>query len=211
MRNVGSEAGFRRIHACLLNFTRRHAPCTGVAVFFGMTGTEFMNLPDDFLTPARSASDLSVETRLWLRDNDFDAESLDAPGRYQDTPVILASRRGLLPQVQELIAAGVNLNHRNMDGTNCLWAAIVPNRFDIAELLLQQGVDIDNQNDNGATALMYASSAGKTDWVAFLLSKGANPHLQSLDGYTALDLAGNVECLRLLRKAGLPIATATPA
>lgn len=170
-----------------------------------------MTLPDDFFTPARPAPGLSVETLLWLRDNDFDPDSLDTPGRYRDTPIILASRRGLLPQVQELIAAGVNLNHRNMDGTNCLWASIVPNRFDIAERLLQHGVDIDNQNDNGATALMYASSAGKTEWVAFLLAKGANPHLQSLDGYTALDLAGNVECLRLLRKAGLPIATATPA
>jgi len=147
------------------------------------------------------AQPLSDGTCHWLETNGFDPQQLDLPARYSDTALILASRRGELAIVKELLAARVNINHRNMDGTNALWAAIVADSEAIASLLLEHGVDIDNQNDNGATALMYASSAGKTAWVSYLLQKGANTSLASLDDYTALDLAGNIECLRLLRQA----------
>lgn len=145
---------------------------------------------------------LSERTTQWLRDNGFDPQQPDKPGKYQDTPIILASRRGETAIVEALIAAGVNVNHRNMDGTNALWAAVVADSGEIAERLLAAGADIDNQNDNGATALMYAASNGKTAWVDFLLQRGADPSLHSLDDYSALDLASNVAILRLLRKAG---------
>lgn len=144
----------------------------------------------------------SESTTRWMVDNSFDPKLLDRPGKHEDTPLILASRRGETQIVDELIAAGVNINHRNMDGTNALWAAIVADSVEIAERLLAAGVDIDNQNDNGATALMYAASNHKTEWVRFLLRKGADTSLQSLDDYTALDLASNIDILRLLRKAG---------
>lgn len=139
-------------------------------------------------------------TTRWLADNGFDPQQLDRPGKHEDTPVILASRRGETAIVRELVACGVNINHRNMDGTNALWAAVVANSVEIAELLLEAGVAIDNQNENGASALMYASSNGKADWVKFLLEKGADVTLQSLDDYTALDLASSIEILRLLRR-----------
>ncbi|HVK99684.1 MAG TPA: ankyrin repeat domain-containing protein [Dongiaceae bacterium] len=167
-----------------------------------------MTRPDELFTSPNPIHTISIDTRYWLLENGFGLDNLDTPGRYWETPIILACRNGLLPQVEELIAAGVNINHRNADGTNCLWAAVAPDRIDIADLLLKHGVDIDNQNKNGATTLMYASSTGKTTWVSFLLDHGANPLLESLDGYTALDLAGNVQCMRLLRKLHWPIATA---
>lgn len=142
---------------------------------------------------------LSTATCQWLHANHFTEHHPDSPGRYGDTPLLLAARRGEAAIVSELLAAGVNVNHRNMDGTNALWAAIVADREDIADQLLAHGVNIDNLNDNGASVLMYAASAGKTAWVRYLLQRGANRDLTSLDDYTALDLAGNVECLRLLR------------
>lgn len=144
----------------------------------------------------------SESTSRWMVDHGFDPMQWDRPGKHEDTPLILASRRGETAIVDELIAAGANINHRNMDGTNALWAAIVADSPEIAERLLAAGVDIDNQNDNGATALMYAASNGKIEWVRFLLRKGADISLQSLDDYTALDLASTIDILRLLRKAG---------
>lgn len=144
----------------------------------------------------------SQSTTQWLMDNGFNPQQLDLPGRHEDTPIILASRRGETAIVKELIDAEVNINHRNMDGTNALWAAVVADSEAIAGLLLAAGVDLDNQNENGATALMYAASNGKTNWVRFLLEKGADTTLNSLDDYTALDLASNIEILRLLRNAG---------
>lgn len=141
---------------------------------------------------------INAESQHWLADNGF-ADDINSIGKYQDTPILLASRRGLLTIVKDLLANGANPNHRNMDGTNALWAAVVADSYAIADLLLAHGVDIDNQNDNGASALMYASSAGKTSWVKYLIERGANTALTSLDDYSALDLAGNRECLRLLR------------
>lgn len=145
---------------------------------------------------------LSGSTTQWITENGFDPQQLDKPGRHEDTPIILASRQGESSVVDELLKAGVNVNHRNMDGTNALWAAVVADSVGIAERLLDSGVDIDNQNENGASTLMYAASNGKTEWVRFLLEKGADTTLKSLDDYSALDLASNIESLRLLRKAG---------
>jgi ankyrin repeat protein len=145
---------------------------------------------------------LSDATRTWLQENHFDVNDLDKTATHDDTPIILASRRGEVQIVAELIEAGVNINHRNMDGTNALWSAVVANSETVADMLIAHGADIDNQNDNGATALMYASSNSKPEWVKYLLGKGANRTLKSLDDYTALDLANTIEILRLLRKAG---------
>lgn len=142
---------------------------------------------------------LSDSTIHWISENGFNPEQLDQPGRHEDTPLIVAARRGLPLLVAELIEAGVDIHHRNMDGTNALWAAVVADNIAIAERLLSSGANLDNQNDNGATVLMYAASTGKTKWVQFLLEKGADPHLKSLDDFTALDLSANVEILRLLR------------
>lgn len=148
---------------------------------------------------APTAVALKPETLAWVMAEGFNAENLNQPGRYQDSPLILASRQGRSDLVEEFIDAGVALNHLNMDGTNALWASVVSNSFDIARRLLAEGIELDNQNENGATVLMYAASAGKTEWVAFFLDKGARTDLESLDGYSALDLASNLGCFKLLR------------
>lgn len=142
----------------------------------------------------------------WMLEYGFDPQQPDQPGRWQDTPLLLASRQGRHELVQEFLQAGVNINHRNMDGTNALWASVVSNNFSIAEHLLNAGIDIDNQNENGATALMYAASAGKTEWVGWLLDKGANSSLASLDGFTALDLASNIASLKKLKQHARQLA-----
>ena len=147
---------------------------------------------------------LRPQTFQWLLEQGFNPSCPAYPARYQDTPLILASRRGREDVVSDLLtlsAEEIALNHRNMDGTNALWAAIVADSFPIAEKLLTAGIDLDNINENGATALMYASSAGKTEWVKFLLENGADTTAETPEGFTALDLASSVGCLRLLRPA----------
>lgn len=144
---------------------------------------------------------LSNTTKQWLIANHFNPDNLNQPGRHQDTPLLLACRNGEIEKARELISAGSDVNHRNMDGTTALWACVVSNSMDLAHQLLEQGADIDNQNDNGASALMYASSAGKSQWVKFFLDRGAKTQLKSLDDFTALDLASTIDCLRLLKSA----------
>ncbi|WP_206046782.1 ankyrin repeat domain-containing protein [Mangrovimicrobium sediminis] len=142
---------------------------------------------------------LSDNTRAWMRDNGFDPAVIDAPGKYADTALMLACRHGATAIALELLGAGADHAHRNMDGTDALWACVVSNNVELADALLAAGTDIDNQNDNGATALMYAASAGKTQWVKYFLERGADTGRRSLDDFSALDLASNIECLRLLR------------
>ena len=146
----------------------------------------------------------SPETVSWMQEHKLDPTAPDKPGRYQDTPLILASRMDHEYVVEELLAAGVDVNQRNMDGTNALWAAVVSSSFRIAERLIEAGVDINNRNDNGATALMYAASAGKAEWVAWLLGHDADTTAQTIDGFTAVELASNVMCLKLLRHHKAP-------
>lgn len=152
---------------------------------------------------------LSDRTQSWMTGQGFNPESLDERGQHRDTALILASRRGELEVVKDLLEAGADINLCNMDGTNALWAACVASSEIIADLLLHRGCDIDNQNENGATVLMYAASNGRTEWVDYLLRSGADIRLRSLDDFSALDLASNIAILRMLRNAEQQNATAS--
>lgn len=143
---------------------------------------------------------VSQSTHDWLLRSGFDPNDINRTGKYDDIPLTLACRQGREDIAAELIYLGSIINHRNMDGTDPLWACVVSNSFKLAEKLIDLGADIDNQNGNGATVLMYAASAGKAPWVRFFLEQGADTSLKSLDDFTALELASNIECLRLLRK-----------
>lgn len=150
------------------------------------------------------AIQLTEATCQWMTDNGFDPNHPAQTGRHEDTALIAACRHdkeNIVLDLLRLPADQVALNHRNADGTNALWAAVVANNVFLADNLLAAGIDINNLNDNAASTLMYASSAGKTEWVSYLLDMGAETHTETLDGFTALDLAANIDCLRLMRRA----------
>jgi ankyrin repeat protein len=142
---------------------------------------------------------LNPELSSWLIAQGYENISSTIANRMP--PLMQAARLGDFDIAAELIRAGAELNATNNDGNNALWLACFSGNLQLIRLLIESGVNLDNQNDNGTTCLMYASSAGKTEVVAELLKAGANTHLQLVDGYTALDVAGNVECLMLLRHA----------
>jgi thiosulfate/3-mercaptopyruvate sulfurtransferase len=144
---------------------------------------------------------LSPALSSWLNAQGFSPDNLQATIANRTTPLMHAARLGEHDIAAELIQCGAELNATNNDGNNALWLACFSGNLKLINLLIASGVNPDNQNDNGTTCLMYASSAGKTEVVAQLLKAGANTKLTLVDGYTALDVAGNVECLMLLRRA----------
>ncbi|MHB0990819.1 MAG: ankyrin repeat domain-containing protein [Burkholderiales bacterium] len=144
---------------------------------------------------------LSPELALWLNTQGFSADDLNAAIHNRTTPLMLAARIGDYALVAELIRHGVELNATNHDGNNALWLACFNGDPQLIALLIASGITLNNQNDNGASCLMYAASAGKTEVVAQLLKAGADTRLTSLDDFTALDVAGNLECLTMLRRA----------
>jgi ankyrin repeat protein len=137
----------------------------------------------------------------WLTTHGFSTTDLKQTIQNRTTPLMHAARLGEYDIAAELIRYGAELNVTNNDGNNALWLACFSNNLPLINLLIESGVNPDNQNENGTTCLMYASSAGKTDVVTLLLKAGANTKLTLVDGYTALDVAGNVGCLMLLRRA----------
>lgn len=144
---------------------------------------------------------LSPALSTWLVAQGFSPENLKATIANRTTPLMHAARLGEYDIATELIQCGAELNTTNNDGNNALWLACFSGNLQLISLLIESGVNPDNQNDNGTTCLMYASSSGKADVVALLLKAGANAQLKLVDGYTALDVAGNVECLMMLRRA----------
>lgn len=144
---------------------------------------------------------MTPELSTWLVAQGFSPEDLTSTIDNRTTPLMHAARFGEYGIAAELIQCGAKLNAVNNDGNNALWLACFSGNLQLISLLIESGVNPDNQNENGVTCLMYASSAGKTEVVALLLKSGVNIQLQLEDGYTALDVAGNVECLMMLRKA----------
>jgi thiosulfate/3-mercaptopyruvate sulfurtransferase len=144
--------------------------------------------------------------RAWMAEQGFPADDPAATIANHATPLMRAARLGLPAIAAELIERGAALNAVNDDGNNALWLACFSGNLELIDLLIRCGIDLNRQNDNGATCLMYAASAGKTDVVARLLAAGADVRLKSLDDFTALDMAANIECLTLLRRAEKQVA-----
>lgn len=142
---------------------------------------------------------LEPSLALWLRTKGFKENLLDEKYQNGDTPLIVAAREANLDVVKGLIKAGANINAKNNDLTNALWAACFANAYNVIDFLTDLQIDINNQNINGATALIYASSAGKEEIVKKLLAKNADKTLVTLDGFNALELASTKNILDALK------------
>jgi rhodanese-related sulfurtransferase len=152
-------------------------------------------------TAASNAYQPSAALRAWLVEHGFPTDDPAAAIENRTTPLMHAARLGARAIAAELIERGAALDAANNDGNNALWLACFSGDPELVDLLIASGIDMNRQNDNGATCLMYAASAGKTEVVARLLAAGANVRMKSLDDFSALDMAANLECLMLLRRA----------
>lgn len=165
--------------------------------------------PSQALSPSQAPSPpqtLSAQTTQWLTDAGFNPPSVASVLNTFTTPLMLAARQGNLAVVQELIAAGADLEAADADGNTALWAAAFGENVAVLQALIKAGCKINHQNPDGATALIYASSAGKTAVVDALIKAGANVDLKTADDFTALDLAGNVAVLKLLKATAAQLA-----
>jgi thiosulfate/3-mercaptopyruvate sulfurtransferase len=205
--------------SALIDGTARNTPIL-IYCYHGNASREFGQIFSDFgfsnvcsvdggyeawrQQPHAGVGNVAVEPtlRLWLIEQGFSPDDVNAVIANATTPLMRAAHVGSTTVLRMLIAHGATLNARNADGNNALWLACVGRHHGAVDLLIECGIDIDNRNDNGATPLMYAASAGIADVVERLLARGADIAAETLDGFTALDLAGTIECLTLLRRAG---------
>jgi hypothetical protein len=122
--------------------------------------------------------------------------------------IVQAARNGNLPRVQELLAAGADVNQVDDRGFTALMLATDWGHTAIAAALLAAGAEVDKVDYDGMTALIWASWQGHTAIVKALLAAGADANHWDNDGDTALMLAsywGHAEIVKLLLAAGADV------
>jgi Ankyrin repeats (3 copies) len=82
--------------------------------------------------------------------------------------------------VNVLIDSGMNIN--TLGGSSSpLMEAVILDKTDAAQLLIDKGADIEFKDEYDVTPLMSAASSGNLELVKILIKSGANPI--ELDGY----------------------------
>lgn len=103
-----------------------------------------------------------------------------------ESPLMLASLKGLTEICQQLIDKGADVNK---PGWTALHYAATHGHLAVMTLLLDKHAYIDAASPNGTTPLMMAAGYGTPAAVTLLLEVGADPLLKNDQGLTAIDLA----------------------
>jgi ankyrin repeat protein len=119
-----------------------------------------------------------------------------------DEHLLVASEKGDVEAVKDLLQQGANPNALGSDGKRPLHRAAASNRLEVIAILLDAGADIESPA-GGRTPLMEAIMRGAVEAVAVLLDKGADLEARDdLLGATPLILAagGRTRAIPLLLK-----------
>jgi ankyrin repeat protein len=147
---------------------------------------------------------------------------VNSPSTFSDSgeaapPIFLAIRSGDLAIIQQLIAAGANVNALDKQGSTPLHRAVLaqPPEFasELATTLLRAGADPNAMRPNGGTPLhnlIFGADklppAAVRQIATLLAQHGADINLPAaFDGATALDIArtkGNQPAVELLTAMG---------
>lgn len=117
-----------------------------------------------------------------------------------DTPLKIATILKNGSYVQQLIAAGADLNTSFGDRSALGYAAAL-STFDIFKILLEAGAPIDSIDSYGDAPLHDAARKGNFRMVQALIDAGADPFATNAEGKTALDLATVPPVQMILREA----------
>jgi ankyrin repeat protein len=82
-----------------------------------------------------------------------------------------------------LASAGADLTAAaRSDGSTALHMAVVCNRLDVIEALLEAGAPLEATARSDTTALHCAAMQGQTQTLRYLLDKGASLNAKTVDG-----------------------------
>jgi uncharacterized protein len=94
----------------------------------------------------------------------------------RDTELRLASAIGDNETIEQLLAAGADVNAANKFGKTALMMAVEADNLDTVALLLTRGAEINARTVAGCTALTFAAENGHIGITALLIERGANVH-----------------------------------
>lgn len=134
-------------------------------------------------------------------------------GVSASNPVAEAARDGNLEQARQHIAAGVDVNLPQPDGTTPLLWAVYNTDTDLVQLLLDAGADPNLANNLDISPLLQASRYGNVAMINALLGSGASLDATSLaveSPLIAASRSGNPDAVMALLDAGANPNTIEP-
>ena len=114
---------------------------------------------------------------------DVSAQSKDG-----ETPLHLASDRGLVDVTHLLIEHGADVSAQNKDGKTPLHLSSQRGQVGVTRVLVERGADVLAQNKDGWTPLHLALHEGQVDVARMLIECGADVTSQNREGDTPLHL-----------------------
>ncbi len=117
---------------------------------------------------------------------DWEKTDVESRNKADESPLMLASLRGMLDVVNRLIKRGADVNK---PGWAPLHYAATHGHLDVMNVLLENHAYIDAASPNGSTPLMMAALYGTPSAVKLLLEAGADSSLKNVQGLTAIDFA----------------------
>lgn len=129
----------------------------------------------------------------------FDVNKYLYPSEHEiTTPLVLASKVGLIDTVRVILDAGARLNTQDGSGETACIAAVRALATDVVELLVERGADLSIADSNDCTALSYVSGPMFVDDRAAVALIGAGAPLEDVDALCRIaSLSGRV-CQMLL-------------
>ena len=121
--------------------------------------------------------------------------------------IVDAAMRGNIEAVKQHIAAGTDVNTKEVDGFTPLYFAAQNGQKEITELLIEKGADVNvkNYNKGGVTPLRGAVANSHMEIAELLIAKGANVNAKEDQGLTLLFFSGTKEIAELLIAKGLDV------
>ena len=114
--------------------------------------------------------------------------NLDARDDHDETPLRLAIERRRINYIEQLLAAGADVESKIRLQTALVYAALVLNNLQIAQILIDNKADLEIPSENGGTMLHLAVYHDRIDTIQFLLNNGININHQDASGSTPLIL-----------------------
>ncbi|NQU11507.1 ankyrin repeat domain-containing protein [bacterium] len=141
------------------------------------------------------------------------AELQAASGNQQETKLLVAAADGRAAEVDQLLAAGTNINASDRRGWTALYHAINQQHPEIALQLLHRGAECQRSARGGSSPVSIAAEKNDVSVLKELLARHAPVESINTDGDTPLMLAaarGSVAAAELLLAVGADVNRRQP-